>query len=139
VRTRILLLALAAALLAPSAADACTIAARPAAERVAAVDAAIYGRVLSRVLVAAAPPGRIDGTYRYRIRVVRTYKGRPGRSVQVVGSADSGTCGLGILTVGRHVGLLLDGSTRPWEVSTRSLISRAELEQAAREPRRRRG
>jgi hypothetical protein len=129
-RTRILLVTLVAVLCAPAAAQACSLAYVPPAERVRAVDVAVYGRVLSRTLVAPSPPGRLDATYRYRISVVRTYKGRSRRTVDVVGTQDSGICGLGILTVGRHVGLLLRGGRSPFFASTGSLISRAELEQA---------
>ena len=141
---RALLLALACALLAPAAAQACSLAPFPAERRVASADAAVFARVLTREQVSRPPPAGVaslpDVTYRYRLRVLRRYKGRVGRTVEVVGSSNEAMCGIGVLEVGRRVGLVLHGRAAPFRVDLASLISCAELERVRRAaPARRRG
>jgi hypothetical protein len=46
-------------------------------------------------------------------------------------------CGLGDVAVGERLGLVLRGRRGPWQATLASRISRDELEQASRAPRRR--
>ena len=138
-RSLLALAVLALALAAPSAAQACSLMYVAPDARVAAADVAVFGKVLSRASVGPAAPGAWDATYRYRVKVIRKYKGPPalGRTIEVVGSANDAMCGVGELAVGERLGLVLRGRRGPWQATLASLISRAELERASRATRRR--
>ena len=136
VRSLLALAVLVVVLAAPAAAQACSLAAVSPQARVASADAAVWGKVLSRESVGPAAPGAWDATYRYRVRVLRAYKGRPGRTVEVVGSVVEPMCGVGLLEVGERQGFLLRGRSGPFQVTLASLISRAELERGSRARRR---
>jgi hypothetical protein len=144
VRTSVLIaLVLAGVLALPAAASACSLNAASPAERVARVDAAVYGRVIAREHLGRTPTGWGE-RYRYTLEVKRVFKGRLGRVIAVEGTSNDAMCGVGVLRVGAHVGLLLRGRGEPWPVGLFSRISRAELERAVaarRKPRpsRRRG
>ena len=127
VRTRILLIAMAAALLAPPAARACTIGVSPGPQPHPFETAygAVLGRITSRVLVADQSPA--DRTYRYRMRVLERYKGRVPDWIELVGSTNEGMCGAGELGVGRRYRVLLRGRrSSPWRIDILSFFSRRD-------------
>lgn len=130
--TRALLIAVVVSLVAPAAASACSIAARPAEERVRAADVAVWGKVVAREKVGEDEG--IGQQYRYRLRVIETYKGRLRRRMRLLAHDDPGTCGLRF-DVGERVGLVLEGRRGPWRIGLADLISRAEL-RSVRRPRR---
>ena len=74
--------------------------------------------------------------YRYRLRVLETYKGSARRRITIVSSDNDGMCGLGRLRRGARLGLVLEGRRGPWSVGIANLISRREL-RSVRRPRRR--
>jgi hypothetical protein len=118
----------------PSAASACTIASRPAKERVAEADIAVYGKVVAREKMTPAPDERPGADYRYRFRVIETYKGKIRKRMTLLGTTDSAACGPGLLEVGSKFGLVLDGDA-PWRLNAGSFISRAQL-RSVRKPKR---
>ena len=124
---RTLLIAVAAGVLAaPSAASACTIAAKPAKERVDAAKLAVYGKVVARELVDE-DENAVNSLYRYRFRVLETYKGRIRRRMTLLGRTDSARCEAGLLRVGDRFGLVLARARGPWRIATPDFITRAEL------------
>ena len=129
-----LLVGLVGALLFPAGASACTIAARPAEERVREADRAVYAKVVSAERLGA---DEATGTeeYRYRLRVLETYKGSIRRRMTIRAHTNDGTCGFGPLERGDRLGLVLEGRRGPWAVSLVNLISRAEL-RSVRRPKR---
>ena len=125
VRT-VFLTALLVTLLFPAAASACTIAARPPAERVAEAKLAVYGKIVARELVEEDTNG-VNSIYRYRFRVLETYKGRIRKRMTLVGGTDRARCEAGLLRVGDRLGLVLDKARGPWRIATPDFITRAEL------------
>jgi hypothetical protein len=97
---RILLLAVTFALAGSATAHACSCvpaSGDPAAE-IAAADAAVYGKVVKRV---------VDGqTLHYTLRVTSDYKGNLGRFARFTTAKYSAACGVDVLK-GRRVALLL--------------------------------
>ena len=129
---RALVIALVAGLLFPAGASACSLLARPAEDRVRDADVAVWGKVVAREKV-----GEDEGLgqeYRYRLRVIETYKGRLRRRMRLLAHDSPGTCGLRF-DVGERVGLVLAGRRGPWRVGLPHLISRKEL-RSVRRPRR---
>jgi hypothetical protein len=131
---RAFLIALALSLVFPAAASACTIAARPAKERVDEADLAVWAKVISSKVVAT---DEATGTKqrRYRLRVLETYKGRVRRRITILAHDSAGTCGIGPLRRGQRLGLVLEGERGPWRAGLQNSISRAEL-RSVRRPRR---
>ena len=133
--------AAAAVLVAPELASACSIAGPGPTpdERVAHANLAVWGEVVRKAPVGdpppsgeARPPG---GEYRYRFRIIETYKGRVRERIRLIGGTEESLCEAGELQVGQRFGLILHGRARPWRISLTSFISRRELRQARR-PRR---
>ncbi|HEX8120430.1 MAG TPA: hypothetical protein VF549_04105 [Solirubrobacteraceae bacterium] len=122
------------ALAAPSAASACTIAEQPAKERVAEADVAVYGKIVAREKMTPAPDERPGADYRYRFRVIETYKGKIRKRMTLLGTTDSAACGPGLLDVGSKFGLVLNGGA-PWRISAGSFITRSQL-RSVRRPKR---
>jgi hypothetical protein len=133
-RSALLTGVLLAALVAPGTASACTIASRPAKERVAEADIAVYGEVVDRERMNRAPDDRPGYDYRYRFRVIETYKGKIRKRMTLLGTTDSASCGPGLLDVGSRFGLVLDGGA-PWRISAGSFITRSQLRKV-RKPKR---
>ncbi|HEX2084078.1 MAG TPA: hypothetical protein VHF89_00210 [Solirubrobacteraceae bacterium] len=123
---RVLVIAFAAWLVVPAAASACTVAARPAEERVRDADRAVFAKVVRRTQV-----GVDDATgtvhFRYRLRVLETYKGTIRRRITILAHDNDGTCGFGPLERGKRLGLVLAGRRGPWRVGLGNLITRREL------------
>ena len=117
-------------------AAACTIRETTPEEAVRAADAAVFGRIVSRV---RTDRGRDDGlpgkTYRYRLRVLETCKGSVRDVITLIANTDSASCGVGPYRPGVHLGLLLNGRRGPWRISLGSLISRESLRTARRAKR----
>ena len=95
-------------------------------EDLAEADAAVFGKVVSR-RISRDPSGPDvfgDETVRYRVRVLRDYKGNLGRTVAVETSVQSSACGLD-LKRGTRLGLLLYRGMRGYISSLCSTRSRA--------------
>jgi hypothetical protein len=121
-----------AVLLAPSAASACTIAGPlDPSEQLDRADVAVYGKVVSRKLLRASKPPVSGADYRYRFRVLKTYKGRVARTITLLGGTEESLCEAGLLDVGDRFGLLLRGRS-PFKISLTSFITKADLERAKR-------
>ena len=123
-----------AAIAAPSAASACTIAGPLPSpeERVESSDLAVWGKVVRRTRISG---DEFRGTYRYRVRVLETYEGRVRRRIRVVGGTETSLCQAGLLRVGSRHGFLLHGRRGPWKISITSFISRKDLRSTG-QPRR---
>ena len=127
-----LIVALLAPLAAPQLASACTIAARPPEERVRAADVAVFGKVVARERIEKGRAGDGREVWRYRFRVIETYKGRERRRLRLVGGTEESLCEAGLLRVGDRFGLVLDGARGPWRIAVANFITREELRQARR-------
>ena len=125
-RTTLLIATLGATLAAPSAAAACSIAASPAEERVREADRAVWTKVVTRTRIGTDERTGL-GDYRYRLRVLETYKGSIRRRITIRAHTDGGTCGFGPLQRGERLGLVLEGRRGPWRVGLDALITRKEL------------
>jgi hypothetical protein len=120
--------AVVALLVAAPAASACSLAYEPPRERVDRADAAVYAEVVEATEVDRNDRGW--ATYRYRLRVLETYKGAVAQEIEIEGNEEESVCELGRLEVGSRHGLLLDGPGEPWRLSLSDRISRDELIQA---------
>jgi len=137
-RTAILTVVVLAALVAPSAAAACSVASPPPTpkERVRAADRAVWGEVVSKEPVdEQADDGRPGQEFRYRFRVIETYKGSIRKTLRLVAGTESSLCEPGELHVGQRFGLVLNKRRGPWRISITSFISRKDL-RSVRKPRR---
>jgi hypothetical protein len=132
---RVLLTAVAVALTFPAAASACTIAAKPAEERVAAAKRAVWGKVVEREQLEAADENGFGERWRYRFRVIETYKGSIRKRMTLIAGTDEAACEAGLLEVGDRFGLVLSRSRGPWTITLGNFISRREL-RSVRRPRR---
>ena len=122
-----------AALLAAPVASACTLAPTSSPrERVKAAAVAVYGEVVDRELVRASETPSPNAEYRYRFRVLKTYKGRPGRTMTLLAGTNEAMCEAGLLRVGERFGLVLRKRRGPWRISLGSFISKRDLERATR-------
>ena len=138
-RTFILAAVAAAALGAPAAAHACSIAEpQPPPtpkEEVDGAKRAVYGEVVSRRPVGDPGPTP-NQVYRYRFRVIETYKGSVRRTMRLVAGTETSMCEAGLLKVGDRFGLLLYDRRGPWKLNITSFISRRDLRQSGYPPRR---
>ena len=138
-RTFILAVVVVAALAAPAAAHACSIAVpNPPPTPKEVVDGAkraVYGEVVSRRLIGKPDP-QPNHVYRYRFRVIETYKGSVRRTLRFRAGTETSMCEAGLLKVGGRYGLLLYKRRGPWRLNTTSFISRRELRQSGYPPRR---
>ena len=129
-----------AALVAPSAAAACSppVGKPPTPkERVRDSDRAVWGEVISRELLGeeGAEDGRPGEDYRYRFRVIETYKGSIRKRITFDAGTETSLCEGGRMEVGQRFGLVLDGRRGPWRVGLGNFISRKDL-RSVRRPRR---
>lgn len=105
--------------------------------RLRSADAAIYGvvssvRVLESPPVSGPPLPNFGHRFEAKVRVSRVFKGMTGRVVRVRGNTSGATCGIGELRVRQRLGLLLNGPSRPYQVSISSRITLRELLRATR-------
>ena len=131
-RTALVTVVVVAAFAAPSAASACSIAGpEPSPEkRVRSSDLAVWGKVVGRERIGgeeSEEPRPTGADYRYRFRVLETYKGRVRERIRLIGGTEESLCEAGLLKVGRRYGFLLDGRRGPWKISLTSFISRRDL------------
>jgi hypothetical protein len=117
-----------AVLVAVPAASACSLAYEPPRERVDRADAAVYAEVLEARQVDRNDRGW--ATYRYRLRVLETYKGVVAEEIEIEGNEEESVCELGRLDAGSRHGLLLRGPGEPWRLTLADRISREELIEA---------
>ena len=99
----------------------------------------MFGKVVARERIGGgeesenpAPPG---ADYRYRFRVLETYKGRVRRRIRLVGGTETSMCEAGLLRVGQRFGFVLHGRRGPWKIHITSFIRRSEL-RSVRRPKR---
>ena len=135
---RTFLIALAAGMLAaPSAAHACSIAAPDppptAKQEVDGSKRAIWGKVVGRTRISG---DEYQGEYRYRFRVIETYKGSVRRTTRIFAGTETSLCEAGLLEVGRRFGLLLYKRRGPWRIGITSFITRQRLRESGYRPRR---
>ena len=127
-----------AVLAAPQAAAACSIASPypppTPREKVDGAKRAVFGKVVSRTPIGE--PAHANQDYRYRFRVIETYKGAVRRTMRLVAGTAEGTCEAGLLDVGERLGLLLYKRRGPWRLNVTSFISRRDLRASGYSPRR---
>ncbi len=130
---RVLFAVVLVVLAAPAVASACTIAAMNPYERVKGADHAVYGRVLAIHWLGPGHLGSGDKRYAIRVRVLRVFKGHPGKAIRLVGHTNGASCGVSAPKVGRRLGLLLYGAS-PFPIGLGTEISLFELREAQRGP-----
>lgn len=124
---RFLLAALAAALVVPATASACScVPPGDAREEIAESDAAMFGKVVRRTVVDRDPIPIV----RYRVRVKRDYKDNLGRHFSFRANTLGASCGLDF-DRGERFGALLDRADGKWSVGLCSLRTRAHLDGAS--------
>ena len=132
---RALIGAVGALLLIPAGASGCTIAGGFSPyEKVQRSDLAVYGRVVAvHWLRGKAPHGAPGRRYAVDLRVLRVFKGHPGRVIRLVGHTNGGLCGRAPPQLGVRLGLLLEGKP-PYGFGLGTEISLADLQTAKRGP-----
>lgn len=133
-------IAVAGALAVPAGASACSIAAPnpppTAKEEVDHAKRAVYGEVVSRTPIGDDSEPTGNEQYRYRFRVIETYKGSVRRSMRIIAGTQTSLCEAGLLEVGDRFGLLLYKRRGPWRISITSFITRKRLRQSGYPARR---